>query len=171
VVDRNDRGASHKLNVQLRVGQSGRIRTHFREPYTAPNQRYSIDVRYSARGTNCQFRLSVNGHQQGPAWKAPEANRDWNTQTIPGVRVERDDEITIDVQGGPECRLDYVQLNVLPSGAELPGGEAEHISDLAGSGDQNHAAPWGQGWPHLLGALNHTITKLAYDPTAAQFCY
>ena len=112
VEDRNDRNASHRLQVKLTKGNAGRIRTRFNEPYTAPRGRYDVDVRYlDERDQPCRFALLVNGVAQGAAWESPGKGDGWTTQTIADVEIRAGDEITVTARGGAG-RLDYVQLNV-----------------------------------------------------------
>lgn len=111
--DRNDRQASHRLNVKL-AGGTGRIRTSFNQPYTAITGEYDADVRYfDEKGGKCRFAFAVNGVQQGSAWNSPGEGRGWTTRTIPAVRVRVGDEILVTgtSDAGAPGRLDYVQLN------------------------------------------------------------
>lgn len=109
--DRNDQGASHRLNVKLARGDSGRIRTRFHEPYTAPVGRYDVDIRYlDERDRRCRFTLFVNGVALGAVRESPGQGQGWTNHTVADVEIRAGDEIAVDVQG-PSGRLDYVQLN------------------------------------------------------------
>jgi hypothetical protein len=112
---RNDRSASHRLNVKRTHGTAGHIRTRFDQPYTAARARYDVDVRYlDEQGSRCRFVVSVNGVAQGPAWESPAKGQGWTTQTIRDVEIGTGDEIRVAVEGTPG-RLDYVQLIRSPS--------------------------------------------------------
>jgi hypothetical protein len=111
---RNDRQASQRINVKLASATGGRIRTPFREPYTATSGRYDVDVRYFDEDDGrCTFRLCVNGAQQGDTWRASGDDESWRTQTIPDLTIRSGDEIMVEVRAdaGEYGKLDYVQLN------------------------------------------------------------
>jgi CubicO group peptidase (beta-lactamase class C family) len=111
--DRNDRGASHRLNIKLANATTGRIRTPLAEPYSAPGL-HDIDVRYlDEAGAGCRYSVHVSGARKGEPWQAPAAGAGWTTHTVADVRIDNGSEIMIEVQGdaGAACRLDYVQLN------------------------------------------------------------
>ncbi len=115
VEDRNDRTASHALDARLAGAASGRIRTTFDEPYTASQGRYDVEVRYfdeSERPT--RFTLLIQGVARGPSWESPGTGRGWMSRVIPEVAIQTGDDIAVATQG-PPGRLDYVQLNLLPS--------------------------------------------------------
>lgn len=116
---RNDREASHTLNVRPVAGStSGRIRTPYEQPYTAMSGRYDVDIRYSEpQGARSRFRLSINGSAKGESWQSAGDGPGWKTHTVRDVEVRRGDEIAVDVQadGGELARLDYVQLNTARS--------------------------------------------------------
>jgi hypothetical protein len=108
---RNDRSASHRLNVKRTTGTAGHIRTRFDQPYTAARARYDVDVRYfDDKGSRSRFTLSVNGAAQGSAWESAGTGQGWTTQTIRDVEIGTGDEIKVAVEG-TEGKLDYVQLN------------------------------------------------------------
>jgi len=109
--DRNDKGASHRLQAALKPGKTaGRIRTRFAEPFTAPKGRYDVDVRFfDAREQRCRFTLLVSGVPQGAAWESPGTGQGWTTQTVANVEIGTGDEIAISTEG-TGARLDYVQL-------------------------------------------------------------
>jgi hypothetical protein len=112
VEDRNDRSASHRLQVAQTPGKkTGRIQTRFVEPFTAAQGRYDVDVRFfDERDRRCRFRLLVNGDLQGAAWEAPGKGQGWTTHVVAGVEIRSGDEIAVTVQGD-SGKLDYVQLN------------------------------------------------------------
>jgi len=112
--DRNDKQASHALNIRLAGGTVGRIRTRFDEPFTLDSARYDVEIRYfDAGNSDCRFALFVNGVAQGKGWKSPGEGRSWTSQTIRGVPVGRGDEVMVEVRGGggEGGKLDYVQLS------------------------------------------------------------
>jgi hypothetical protein len=109
--DRNDKSASHRLNVSRVKPDAGFIRTRFDEPYTAARGSYDVDVRYlDEREQPCRFEFFVNGVAQGAAWKSSGMSDGWATHTLAAVEIRAGDEITI-ATSGPAGRLDYVQLN------------------------------------------------------------
>ncbi|MHC4173753.1 MAG: hypothetical protein ACYST5_12535 [Planctomycetota bacterium] len=114
VEHRNDRRASHRLNVRLASIAAGRIRTSFNQPYTADSGRYDVEVRYfDEEDGRCRFGLYVNGVQKGSVWYASKDSEQWTTHTIEDVVINGGDEIMVAVQGnaGEYGKLDYVQLN------------------------------------------------------------
>ena len=109
--DRNDRNASHRLNVAPSGGSSmGRIRTRLAQPYTADQGRYDVDVRYfDGKGHRCRFALFVSGAAQGEAFESPGGGHGWTTHTIRNIEIRTGDEVTLEING--RARVDYVQLN------------------------------------------------------------
>lgn len=108
--DRNDRSASHRLNV-ARSGDNAsyRIRTHFHQPYVAARGRYDADVRcLDEPGERSRFKLFLNGVPLGEAFEIPGDGQGWTSHTIRDVTIQLGDEITVDVNG--PGRIDYVQL-------------------------------------------------------------
>lgn len=134
---RNDRRASHRNNVKLSKAATGRIRTPFDQPYTAPNGRYDVDIRYfdEAKGQS-ELKLFVNGSQQGEPWRASGADEGWKTHTIANVDVKTGDEIVVEVRGdgGERGRLDYVQLNLKSIGAGSAAASAVSRSPFTATG-------------------------------------
>lgn len=108
-----DREASHRVGIKPTDGRdAGRVRAHFRQPYTAPRRRYDVEVRYSdEQGRRSRFALIVKGVAQGSAWESAGTGQGWTSHTILDVGVNAGDEIGVDVSGQP-VRLDYVQLNL-----------------------------------------------------------
>lgn len=117
--DRNDRDASHRLNVVLTEGRSsGRMSTRFDEPYTAATARYDVDVRYlDEQGTTCRLALFVNGEARGGVFVSPGTEQGWATYTVRGVEVGTGDENAVEINGSGRVRVDYVQLNRQADGA------------------------------------------------------
>jgi hypothetical protein len=112
--NRRDRGGSHRLNAKLAGGGRGAISTPFDQPYTAAGL-YDIAVRYfDEPAGRSRFRLLVNGAAQGEPWQTAAGDARWDTHTVPGVKVQLGDAISVEVSGeGAESgRLDYVQLNL-----------------------------------------------------------
>jgi len=112
--DRNDRNASHSLNVKLAGVVTGRITTLFDEPYTADEARYDIEVRYAPPTTGAaRFSLLVNGTPTGPNWQDGAANVTWHSHTMRNVAVRRGDRLTVALEtDGGIARLDYLELTM-----------------------------------------------------------
>ncbi len=109
VEDRNDRTASHRLQVRLK-GDDGQIRTRLRRALRASRGRYDIDVRYFDDSTQrCRYRLLIHGTLQGESWESAGSGQGWTTQSIRDVEVRAGDEITVELRGA-SGKLDYVQL-------------------------------------------------------------
>jgi hypothetical protein len=114
VEDRNDRTASHRLQVRL-TSTPGRIRTRFDEPFAPTQARYDVEVRYfDSKDQECRFSLLINSAAQSAAWQSSGQGSGWATHTIPDVQVSAGDEIAIEAQGAGG-KLDYVQFNFKPS--------------------------------------------------------
>jgi hypothetical protein len=115
VEDRNDRTASHALDVRL-VGPEtdrGRIRTTFDEPYAASEGRYEVEVRYFDEPRHPgRFTLLIQGVARGSSWESPGTGQGWMIRSVPDVAIRTGDDIAVTTQG-PPGRLDYVQLNLL----------------------------------------------------------
>ena len=108
---RNDRSASHRVNVKRTTGAAGHIRTRFAQPYTAAHARYDVEVRYfDEKDGRCRFVLLVNDTVQGAAWESPGKGQGWTSHVIRNVEIRAGDEIKVAVEGAAG-RLDYVQLN------------------------------------------------------------
>jgi hypothetical protein len=113
--DQNDRGASHRLQVQ-QTANEGRIRTRLAEPYAPQQARYNVEVRYfDASGAAAEYALRINGTPPGAAWKSPANGAGWTTHAIGNVAISVGDEIEVSCTGAGG-KLDYVQLNVRPAG-------------------------------------------------------
>jgi hypothetical protein len=113
VEDRNDRTASHALDVRLAGAASGLIRTTFDEPYTASPGRYDVEVRYFDESRRpCRYTLLIQGVAQGSSWESPGTGQGWMSRTIPDIAIRTGDDIAVTTQG-PPGRLDYVQLKRL----------------------------------------------------------
>src|SRR4029450_3135085 len=63
---------SHRTGIKARAGvEVGRIRTCFRQPYTAERARYDVEVRYfDELGKRSRFALLVKGTIHGNAFEA-----------------------------------------------------------------------------------------------------
>ena len=59
--------ASHRVGIKPTDGRDGGgVRTHFRQPYTAPRGRYDVEVRYfDEQGRRSRFTLIVKGAARG----------------------------------------------------------------------------------------------------------
>ena len=104
---------SHRTGIKAKDGvEVGRIRTPFRQPYTAERARYDVEVRYfDESGRRSRFVLLVKGATQGSAFESAGTGQGWTSHTIQDVEVSAGDEIGLDVTGSP-ARLDYVELNL-----------------------------------------------------------
>ena len=153
VEDRNNRDASHRLNLRLADGvETARPKTRFDEPFAAASGRYDVLVRYSdEKDRRARFALFVNGEPRGAAWESAGAGRGWTTQTLSDVALATGDELRLDVQGRG-ARVDYVQLNARETrgaGAAAQGaplkpviaGEWRRICEMPDLGDLNAADP------------------------------
>lgn len=111
VEDRNDRNASHRLQVALAGGDKGALRTRFNEPFAPAGGRCDVDVRhFDEKSGRCAFKLFINGIAQGAGWSSPGEGRGWTTHTVRGIEIRAGDEIKVEASGSP-ARMDYVQLN------------------------------------------------------------
>lgn len=109
--DRNDRGASHRLNVAPSGdAPSGLIRTRLQQPYAAAEGRYDVELRCLDEKRPYRLVLLVGDVPQGTAVESPGEGRGWTTHTIRDVTIRTGDEIAVAIQGS--ARLDYVQLNL-----------------------------------------------------------
>jgi hypothetical protein len=114
--DRNDRSASHRLDV-AKSGDSptGRIRTHFDQPYAAVSGRFDVDVRHLVEdGKQCRFKLFLSGAAVGEPFEFPMDSKGWATHTVRDVALKIGDELAVEINGSG--RVDYVQLNWRNSG-------------------------------------------------------
>ncbi len=110
-----DSAASHRVGVKLSDARNaGRIRTSFRQPYTAGRGHYDVEIRYfDEQGRRSRFALFVNGAAQGSPWESAGKGLGWTSHMIPNADVKTGDEIYVDVTGQP-ARLDFVQFHLLP---------------------------------------------------------
>jgi hypothetical protein len=110
VEDKNDRAASHRLNVKSTNGQTASIRTPLVEPYSAAQGRYDVEVRYRDEpGKACKLSLLIDGQARGAAWESSGKGEGWTTQTINDVEIRAGDVIGVQATG--PARIDYMQLN------------------------------------------------------------
>lgn len=65
------RTASHRLQVKLTKGETGRLVTQFAEPYSPATGQYDVQIRcaFGASGRG-RLQLLVDGAAQGAAWEA-----------------------------------------------------------------------------------------------------
>ena len=112
VESRNDRTASHRLNVRVIEGQdAASLSTRFDEPFTSQAGLYDLEVRYfDEKKSRPRFALFINGEPRGAWWEAEGDGNGWRTKQIPNASVRTGDKIRVDVQG-TGARVDYVQLN------------------------------------------------------------
>jgi CubicO group peptidase (beta-lactamase class C family) len=152
VEDRNDRNASHRLQVALTAGGTGRIRTRFNEPFAPAAGRFDVDVRYqAARGGQTRLTLLVNGVARGDGWQAEGTAEGWATHTVRGVALQQGDELAVTAQGAG-ARLDYVQLTLVTNSS---------AARSAADGANYFPPPETEGGWRALVRVNET-------PTAAQ---
>jgi hypothetical protein len=115
--DRNDRTASHRLNVVQSGDAPGRIRTPFVQPYAAASGRFDVEVRYLVeRGERCRFRFQINGEPAGSEWELPGEREGWVSHLIRNVPIRAGDEIALEVHGAG--RVDYVQISRTSDGSK-----------------------------------------------------
>lgn len=115
---RNDRDASHRLNVVVSGDKGARVRTHFNEPFARAAGRYDAEVRYfDEKNSRAQFVLFVNARPSGEKWESTGTVSGWTTKPIADVAVNTGDEIRLDIQGAG-ARVDYVQLNARGAAAD-----------------------------------------------------
>ena len=109
--DRNDRSASHRLNVMPTTGtSSGRISTRFDEPYAIAQGTCDIELRYAdGKGKRCRFAVLINGQSGGESFQSLGQGQEWTLHILRDVEIHAGDEIAINIQG--PARVDYVQLN------------------------------------------------------------
>lgn len=136
--DRGDRQASHRLNVVLKGGSGGYIRTRFVEPYVGVRERYDVQVRFlNESGVRMNFAFRLNGRTLS-GWESSGTGQGWSSRNVPGVEVARGDEIEIDATG-EGARIDYVQLTRVPSISAPP----SHVFAATGPLDDPEAMPGG----------------------------
>jgi hypothetical protein len=109
--DRNDKRASHALNVRLASRDGGRISTSWFEPFTASRTRYDVEVCYWDEPERpSRFKLLVNGTLHGAEWESAGRGAGWTTHTLRDVEIAAGDAIVIAAAGAP-ARLDYLEFN------------------------------------------------------------
>jgi hypothetical protein len=109
--DRNDRTASHRLNIiRSRDKAPGSLRTRVDQPYAPARGRFDVDVRYLAEpGESFQCVLQLNGSKVGEAFKSTGDEKTWATHTIRDVAIQTGDEIGLEIVS--LGRVDYIELN------------------------------------------------------------
>ena len=140
VENRNDRCASHRLNVKLTNIRTGHISTPFNQPYTAHSGRYDVEIRYyDERAGSPRFVFYINGIKKGNSWDASNDNNQWNTHTISDVTVKHGDEIKVEVLGDSRKygEIDYIQLNYKDKGT----GSSKSYFSATGPLDDPDALP------------------------------
>jgi hypothetical protein len=107
---RNDRLASHRMNVRLARQTSGTLTTRVAEPYMASQGRYDIDIRvlYEKEAAS-QYSVLLNRAPCGESWRTTGSGVGWVTHTLRGVDVRNGDEIAVEVSGA-SARVDYLEL-------------------------------------------------------------
>ncbi len=112
VEHRNDREASHRIDVRLDAA-AGRIRTRYDEPHAPASGRFDVAVRYRDEvGGRSRFTFLVNGAPKGEPWAAARDDGRWRSHVIPAIELRAGDEVTVAVErdGKEPARLDYVEL-------------------------------------------------------------
>ena len=118
--DRNDRNASHRLNVKFAGQSDAGVRTRFDAPFTSEAGRYDVEIRHLVEpGAQARWRFLTSGKPAGAEWQTANADGQWVTHTIRGLTIRRGDELTVEVAaaGAGAVRLDYVQLKAVDSPA------------------------------------------------------
>jgi hypothetical protein len=108
--DRNDRSASHRLNVTMDAAPAARINTRFSELFARPSARYDVEIRYmDGPGVAGRFIFLVNGAACA-AWKSNGGGEGWTSHTVRDVEINAGDDLRLDVEGA-QVRIDFVQLD------------------------------------------------------------
>lgn len=151
IEDRNDRQASHRLNVVLQGAAAGFIRTRVDELYAGARERYDVQVRFlDEAGGRARFTFRVNGKAQAE-WQSSESGQGWSSRIVRDVEVALGDELQIEASGGT-ARLDYVQLTRVPSIAA----NSSRRFDATGPLDDPAAMPGGL----IVAGMNPGYLKL-----------
>lgn len=107
------RDVSHRMNVRLKDGETGRLGIRLEQPYTAQNAQYDVDVRYfdEARGAS-RYRLYRNGQALGGEWRASSDDGAWHARTAARAVIAVGDELTLEIRrdGAERGRVDYLEL-------------------------------------------------------------
>ena len=116
-VEHGDRQASQRLNVRGNRNATCRIRTEFKEPYTAVAARYDVVVRYYDESGQSRLQLKINGQNAGSSWTASNNSGSWRSRTVRNVTINQSDDIEVEVRtdGNERGELDYVELSYLGS--------------------------------------------------------
>jgi hypothetical protein len=111
VQDRQDRLASHRLEIHLPDADTGRIITRFNEPFASDVGRYDVEVRtLDRKDATSRFALFVNGTPRGSAWSSGGTGKGWTSHVIPNVEVKLGDEIRVEAEGRGST-IDFVQFS------------------------------------------------------------
>jgi hypothetical protein len=135
--DRNDRDASHRLNVKPGEGRAaGRIQTRLHAPYNAAQARYDVDVRYlDEPGRRCRLTLSLNGAAED-RWETPGEGRGWTTHTVQDLDIAAGAVIAVEAEG-QLVRVDYIELRRRAVDGRAAGSASRRVDPR---GDQPRAA-------------------------------
>jgi hypothetical protein len=112
---RNDRRVSQRISIISRPVVKSKISTIFKEPYTAPEALYDVDIRYfDKQDAKIQLHLFIDKEPVSEPLTIPGKKEAWNTFTIKDVKIEDGSEIMVNVRSseGYKCQLDYIQLNL-----------------------------------------------------------
>jgi len=140
--DRNDRQASHRLNVRLHDGNAGRIRTRFEEPYVAAGTKCDLETRYfDEPGHRCRF--AVSGYSQ-ELWAGYRRYADPTIEgAVSSLMDSKTDELELPSVVGESFAVELVEGSHLLEWFEVARGESATGGAIRMSGEaQEFRAPF-----------------------------
>jgi hypothetical protein len=112
---RNDRMVSQRISIKSKPVETSKISTIFKEPYTASEAVYNVDIRYfDQQDASIQFQLFIEKEPVGEPFTIPGKKDAWDTFTLKDIKIKDGSEIILTVRSseGMQCQVDYIQLNL-----------------------------------------------------------
>ena len=113
---KNDRKVSQRISIKTRPVDNSRISTLFKEPYTAAEASYNVDIRYyEEKDVTIRLQLIIDNNPVIKPVTIQGKKDAWETYVIEDVRIKDGSEVEVAVSSPQTVnyQLDYIQLNLM----------------------------------------------------------
>ena len=112
---RNDREVSQRISIKTKPLRESGITTIYKEPYTAVEGSYDVDIRYYGRlDETVQVQLFIDQKPVGQPLTLQGEKNAWETLTMKEIKIGDGSEILVVFKSTEDSiyQLDYIQLNM-----------------------------------------------------------